>query len=213
MVSDPRAPAEQLLLLSDELQNNKILRAAAETFMQQGIAATRLGDIARAANMSHSRLFELYGSREDLLRIILDAESDAVYRPMMEAISSFKTPLEAVRFGIRRRCVFMTDTILPKLSRMVRNESKHLPEIADTLLTTDGKELSQAVSERLMQKLIIRGLFRPDINVEFAARQFLGMVDQAFGPESRLTGQPIEKFDEYLDDCAAMFVERYGVVF
>lgn len=213
MVSDPRVPAEQLLLLSDELRNNMMLRAAAETFLRQGIAATRLSDIARAANMSHSYLFELYGSREAMLRIILDAESDAVYRPMMEAISRFKTPLEAVRFGIRRRCVFMTDTILPRLSRMVRNESKHLPEIADTLLTTDGKEISQAIGERLLQKLIMQGLFRPEINVEFAARQFLGMVDQAFGPETRLTGQPLEKFDEYLEDCAAMFVERYGVVF
>ncbi|MEO0366984.1 MAG: helix-turn-helix domain-containing protein [Pseudomonadota bacterium] len=198
-------------VVSEELRDNEVLRAAAQIFLERGFRATRLQDIADAAGVSYAEVADRYGNRETIFRLIVDAEVSAMRMPFVEAIPTFETTLDAARFAAERQHLLMTRTILPRLAHLVMAETEQVPEIADTLLTNDGREMSQAVGEASMQALIMRGLIREDTNVPFAVRQFYGMLNQAFNHEHIITGKPIPDLHEYMEDCVQWFVSRYGV--
>lgn len=210
MRSSTRVEAPGFPVVSDELRSSKVLRAAAQIFLERGFRATGLQDIADAAGVTYAAVADKYGNRETIFRLIVDAEVHAMRMPYLEAIPAFESTLEAARFAAERQHMLMTRTILPRLAYLVMAETEHVPEIADTLITNDGTEMSQALGEFAMQALIIKGLIKPDTNVPFAVRQFFGMLNQAFNHEHIITGKPIADLHEYMEDCVQWFVSRYG---
>ncbi|MEL6368529.1 MAG: TetR/AcrR family transcriptional regulator [Pseudomonadota bacterium] len=210
MRNKARVEEGKLPILSEELASNDVLRTAAELFLDKGLAASKLVDIADAAGVSYAEVFDQYGNRETIFRLIVDHEVTAMRTPFIEAIPKFETAIAAARFAAQRQHVLMTRTILPRLAQLVITEAETLPEIRDTLLTPDGQELIQAVGEFSMRGLQIRGLIKQDIDVSIAVRQFYGLINQAFNHEPMLTGKQIDNLDEYIEDCCQWFVSRYG---
>lgn len=73
----PKTP-EQYEQIRDE-RREQILRAGLELFARRGLAATKIGDIAKAAGVSHGLLYHYFESKEAIyVELVKSAWEDAV---------------------------------------------------------------------------------------------------------------------------------------
>lgn len=87
---------EQNAMIKDE-RREQILRAALRVFASRGFAATKIGDIAARAGMSHGLVYHYFASKEEIFRELLQR----AIKTSAESLTSVETlpisPIEKVR--------------------------------------------------------------------------------------------------------------------
>lgn len=68
-----------------ERSRDRILAAAGRLMRENGIAGSSVGDIMKAAGMTHGGFYRHFASKDDLLAASLTAAFDAFARPLLDA--------------------------------------------------------------------------------------------------------------------------------
>lgn len=79
------------------LNKDKLVATATELFASKGYQATSVRDIANAMDMTVSNIYHYFGSKEGLLRAILEHYSQILLDQLREAVSRAVNPLERFR--------------------------------------------------------------------------------------------------------------------
>ena len=111
-----------------------ILRAARRLFAEHGYAATSINDIAEEAGVATQTIYARLGSKRGMLLALIDLiDQEAGVGPLAEAVLSARTPVAALRAGVR----------------LTRSFQERCGDIIDALFTAAGAEaeLADAVAE------------------------------------------------------------------
>lgn len=84
-----------------EKKKEQILKAATELFRVHGFKRVSVGDIAEKAGVSHVTIYNHFGSKEDLVRVVVKTQMRSAidrYRDILESDMDFLKKLEAIVF-------------------------------------------------------------------------------------------------------------------
>lgn len=113
--------------MPSEERRRRIMQAADQLFAASGYAAVSMTDIAQRCEMSKKTLYELFRSKEELLKALI-ADADAF--PLSEAATDDADPAEALRSTLRAIARFVLSERHINISRLVIAESGSAPELA-----------------------------------------------------------------------------------
>jgi AcrR family transcriptional regulator len=152
-----------------------ILDAAVKVFARQGFHACRVSDIADEAGVAYGLLYHYFPSKDDVLSTLF-LERWGVMLEMIRAVD--REPLPA-REKLTAIASFIVDSysrdpdlmkvIIVEVTRAANSFGQtHLAQIREAYL------LIAAIVTKAQQE----GIFKPDIDAEFAAMTFYGAIEQ-----------------------------------
>ncbi len=158
-----------------ELTRQALLKAAIRVFSQQGYAATRLEDIAEAAQVTRGAVYHHFGGKAELFAEIIDEASQTGDRAIQRAIQEGGTFLEIIQ------------RILVYTLQLLADDGEYKASLALLLFNAWGSpDLAPMNARHLEQNRVqleqiagffraahARGEIRADINPEVAARAFV----------------------------------------
>ena len=127
-------------------QRDNIIHHASKMFVEQGIKAVRMDDIAQELSISKRTLYELFGDKEELIYHSIKYYSEQACERRKKQISDLENPLEIMVISIRD----MIDAA-PVAGRIRRNMRKFYPtvyaKLEEEVQTTSHNDLKRWVSE------------------------------------------------------------------
>lgn len=87
---------EQNEMIKDE-RREQILSAALKAFAKRGFAATKIGDIAARANLSHGLVYHYFKSKEEIFYVLLERAMQTATQTLTSVESLPLSPLDKVR--------------------------------------------------------------------------------------------------------------------
>lgn len=132
-------------------------------FMEQGIKAVRMDDIAQELSISKRTLYELFDDKEELIYQSLLHHSLEARERRAKQISNIDNPLEIMVICLRD----MFDTA-PTAGRIRRNVKRFYPSVY-TRLEDGVQSKSMEDIKRWIASCKECGYFVEDINIKFAA--------------------------------------------
>lgn len=133
-----------------------------EMFVEEGVKSVRMDDLAQRLGMSKRTLYEMFGSKENLL---------------YEAMILFRKELDRCHAEIGRSAenvlegIFLVLEHLMKISHETRTMTSNLqrfyPEVWERLSALDDAEHRSKLRWQLEQGMA-EGFFRDDVNIELA---------------------------------------------
>ncbi len=194
---------------ASDAREQAILDTALKLFLERGYEDVSLARVASAARLTPAEVHRRFGSKADLVSLLLDREIERMRQPFLDAVPRFDTTLDAARYLASWHRGVMQNTPFLKLARLVAIAAPRQPELRGMLVSSDGVETCQAFMEHVVSELIERGLVR-ECDVRMAVRHYFGMMNQALLVEPFATGKPIADLEDYLDSCARAFCTLYG---
>ncbi len=86
-----------------------LLTAALQVFSQNGYSATRLDDIARAAEVTRGAIYHHFGGKEELYKALVTEKSAGVNQLANEIVAEGGTPAEILRRLLVRLFEYLAD--------------------------------------------------------------------------------------------------------
>lgn len=143
-------------------QRENIIHHAAKMFVEQGIKAVRMDDIAQELGVSKRTLYELFSDKEELIYHSIRYYSEDARERRMKHISDMVNPLEVMVVSLRD----MIDAA-PVAGRIRRNIRRFYPSVYKRL-EDDVQSKSKEDLERWVAGCIECGYFEPSVKVKFA---------------------------------------------
>jgi AcrR family transcriptional regulator len=175
-----------------------IIEAALGCFGRQGLTKTTVVDIARAADVSRSTVYEYFQDKSAIVEACAEHSSQRFYREMAKAMGRG----ESLEDKLTRAAVFVT-----RARRFVEPETYFDADEVSLLLTKNAAVLLRECTEFLAPYLTaakLTGEVRKDLDVTAAAEWFSRMLFSLFStPSSTLN------MDD--DDVVADFVRSHAV--
>ncbi|MED5812116.1 TetR/AcrR family transcriptional regulator [Mycolicibacterium sp. 050232] len=175
-----------------------IISAAFACFRTRGLAKTTIVDIARAAEVSRSTVYEYFKDKETVVEACAEAASQRFYRNMAKAID--RDGGSTLEGKLVRAAVFVCQA-----RRVVEPEVYFDHQEVNLMLTKNAATLLQECSEFFAPYLSAArhtGEVRHDIDIPSAAEWFSRMLFSLFTTPSALIDN---------DDAVAEFVRPYAV--
>ena len=177
-----------------------IISAAFACFRTTGLRKTTIVDIARAADVSRSTIYEYFRDKETIVEACAEAASHRFYRNMVTAIDRHGgTTLEG---RLVRAAVFIAQA-----RRSVEPEAYFDSEEVNLMLTKNAATLLQECAEFLapyVSAARVTGEVRADLDVQLATEWFARMLFSLFTT-------PSPYFDVRDDEAVAEFVRAHVV--
>lgn len=177
-----------------------IISAAFACFRTTGLRKTTMVDIARAADVSRSTLYEYFRDKETIVEACAEAASQRFYRNMAKAVDRHGgSTLEG---RLTRAAVFVVQA-----RQVVEPEVYFDSEEVNLMLTKNAATLLQECAEFLapyVSAARVTGEVRSDIDVPTATEWFARMLFSLFTT-------PSPYFDAHDEDAVADFVRAYAV--
>lgn len=155
----------------------RIVDQAARMFMQQGIKAVRMDDIARELSVSKRTLYELFGDKEELLYQSMLAILEQEQQRHSIIAAQAHDPLEAMYMVLKE--VMNRSTVQ---NRMTGNLKKFYPAIFERLKQAGGRRSEDGLRQ-MLECGIEQGIFLEKINLELTIRLFYASVSSLKYPE------------------------------
>jgi AcrR family transcriptional regulator len=178
-----------------------ILDAAVKVFARQGFHACRVSDIADEAGVAYGLLYHYFPSKDDVLSTLF-LERWGVMLEMIRAVD--REPLPA-REKLTAIASFIVDSYRhdPDLMKVIIVE---VTRAANSFGQTHLAQIREAYTliAVIVTKAQQEGVFKPDIDAEFAAMTFYGAIEQV------LTGWIfglLPQGDEHFERAKQMVVE------
>jgi AcrR family transcriptional regulator len=175
-----------------------IIAAAMRCFGRQGLTKTTVVDIARAADVSRSTVYEYFRDKSDIVEACAEHSSQRFYREMARAMARG----ESLEDKLTLAAVFVT-----KARRFVEPEVYFDADEVSLLLTKNAAVLLGECSEFLAPYLAaakLTGEVRKDLDVASAGEWFARMLFSLFST-------PSSHLDMDDDRVVADFVRTYAV--
>jgi AcrR family transcriptional regulator len=153
-----------------ENTRQRIIRAAAEVFTENGYARTTTRSLATAAGITEVTLFRHFGSKENLFKEVVERFGGRTLSSEFEAqfTGDYRSDLhnlgqEFIRVAMQRS----------KIMRLMFFEADHFPELASAL-ASNPRQFRKMLSHYLNTQIEC-GVIKP-INTEAAAQAFWSMI-------------------------------------
>ena len=152
-----------------------ILDAAVKVFARQGFHACRVSDIADEAGVAYGLLYHYFPSKDEVLNTLF-LERWGVMLEMIRAVDAEQLP---VREKLGAIASFIVDSYRhdPDLMKVIIVE---VTRAANSFGQTHLGQIREAY--RLIGEIVTKaqeeGVFKPDIDAEFAAMTFYGAIEQ-----------------------------------
>ena len=160
------------------VHREKIASAASVLFMENGIAATSMDDIAKAAGYSKATLYVYFKNKEELVGILVLDSMKKLYNYIVSALERQKTTKEQYNFichGLvqyQEEFPFYFKMVLDKIN--IDFESRnYLPEEKETYQI--GEEINEKIKE-FLQSGMDKGDLRTNLNIMPVIFNFWGML-------------------------------------
>ncbi len=170
-----------------EARRQAILDAAADLFLEQGVENTTLSHIVARSKGSRSTLYQQFGSKEGLLRAMVQEATTDIWGVITENPDA-DLSTEAGLFDLG--CRFVSAALEPRalaVYRILACESRRLPELADVFYEFGPHTCEQLLADRFRQ------VFPPEragASAEQLAQIFLGSVMGIYHVERVLEIEP-----------------------
>ncbi|CAO3438115.1 hypothetical protein [Azospirillum doebereinerae] len=153
-----------------------LLDAASALFMEKGFEQTTLNDIFQRAGGSRTTLYEHFGDKAGLFRVMMEENSER-FLDMMAAVADAERdePVESAltRFGLHfAQCIL--DPRTTAILRILVAEGNRIPDIADAFFR-DGPDAAVGRFAAYLRGLADAGTLRI-ADPEVAAQAFMGMT-------------------------------------
>lgn len=160
------------------VHRENIASAASDLFMEKGIAATSMDDIAKAAGYSKATLYVYFENKEEIVGILVLGSMKKLYDYIVSALAqqeSTKSRYELICRGLVRyqeEFPFYFDMALSKINIDFENRN-YLPEEKETYLV--GEEINEKLRDFLTAGME-NGELRNDLEIMPAIFNFWGML-------------------------------------
>jgi AcrR family transcriptional regulator len=174
-------------------RRKEIFDATVHLFIEKGFTETSMREIARAADVGKSTLYDYYQSKDDILISYFSDELDILTKNAQEIIQQEDTVTEKLK-----------KIILMHMRYLVKNKHTFLKLSVEiqrlSLESQDRIQVKRHAYQDLVRALIEEGIrvkeFR-SVNALLAARSIFNLLGTAVFT-SRPTGSPEEMLDEVL---------------
>ena len=160
------------------VHREKIASAASVLFMERGIAATSMDDIAKAAGYSKATLYVYFENKEEIVGILALDSMKKLYHYIASALEQQQTTKEQYNFICRGLVQYQEE--FPFYFKMVLDKINidferhdYLPEEKETYQI--GEEINEKIKEFLISG-IDKGDLRSDLKVMPTIFVFWGML-------------------------------------
>ncbi len=160
------------------VHREKIVSAASALFMEKGIAATSMDDIAKAAGYSKATLYVYFENKEEIVGILALNSMKKLYDYISSALIQHETTKARYDFICRglvqyqEEFPFYFKMVLDKIN--INFESKeYLPEERETYQI--GEEINEKIKNFLLSGME-KGDLRNDLDIMPAIFNFWGML-------------------------------------
>ncbi len=157
---------------------DRITRAARGLFIMRGYRNTTVDDIAREAGMSKRTVYEIFSSKNDIAREVVEGELVVFASRTGDIINSGREPLEKLRdlsrFYVQLPYPGITPVALIDLQRELPELWARVEEVKQGILSDlrsvidDGKK---------------RGVFRRDMNSSVTIAALTGALESTMSPD------------------------------
>lgn len=174
-----------------------ILSKAAEKFLNLGVKSVTMDEIATELGISKKTIYAHFATKTKLV----EATALFVFERISEGVKTIRDekndPIEEM-YEIKK---FACQHLKNEKSSPQFQLQKYYPRIYSTIKSKQQKLLEDQIQKNL-NRGIQKGLYRPDLPVEFTSRIYfigmLGIKDRDLFPESEFsTSELIEKHLEY----------------
>jgi len=197
--------------LSPEERRLAIMAAAKDLFLSRGFSATSLEDIVAVSGGSLSTVYQLFGNKQGLFQALVNAATQQVTAPLLEAMTHHGEPREVLKAFAARLDALERSPDASGAFRLMMAEGGKYPELAQTLFDTGPDASRQVVVNYLNAEVMAGTLKIPD--VDLATEQFASMVcsdtklRNACGVAQPSTRDDV---DRRLESIVDMFLRAYG---
>jgi TetR/AcrR family transcriptional regulator, fatty acid metabolism regulator protein len=150
-----------------------LLDAAIRVFAEKGYHACRVGDIAKAADVSYGLLYHYFPSKEAVLETIFRE----TWSDMLAAVSGIEEAGGPAREQVRRVATVVLGSwkLNPDLVRLLVREVARSPQLQEEIA-----EIRQAMDalERIVRQGQASGEFRPALDSRLAAWVVYGALEE-----------------------------------
>ena len=160
------------------VHRENIVSAASTLFMERGIAATSMDDIAKAAGYSKATLYVYFENKEEIVGILVLNSMKKLYDYISSALIQYETTKARYDFICRglvqyqEEFSFYFKMVLDKIN--IDFESKeYLPEEGETYQI--GEEINEKIKNFLLSGME-KGDLRNDLDIMPAIFNFWGML-------------------------------------
>lgn len=160
------------------VHREKIASAASVLFMDKGIAATSMDDIARAAGYSKATLYVYFKNKEELVGILVLDSMKKLYHYIVSALELQETTKKQYNFICRglvryqEEFPFYFKMVLDKINIDFENH-EYLPEEKETYQI--GEDINEKIKEFLLSGMG-KGDLRADLKIMPVIFNFCGML-------------------------------------
>lgn len=152
---------------------DEILDAALDVFIETGFDAARMDDIAARAGLSKAGVYLYFGSKEALLRALIDREIAPIAAGLAAlAEGGADDPVGTIRMLGALAAAQLSQPRIFAIPRLMISISNRFPDLA-AHYRTEIVERAKAALEKLVAAGIAKGIFRK-VDPEAAVRAVVG---------------------------------------
>ena len=156
-------------------QKQKIINAAFDLFLERGIKAVKMDDIASVMGMSKRTLYEIFGTKEMLLKEVMEKSFRRRDMDMQRYIDDAHGDVLKILASIFHAQTEMMTTVNPAFY-------DDLMSYPDLLSSMDAKQRSRRqYILNFFNQGVNDGIFRPEINYDVLLESFSNMASTIVG--------------------------------
>jgi len=183
----------------------RIVRAAADLFMERGFGGTTVREIGERAGVGQSSLYHHARSKGQLLAELHGKHVQDIIEQLEEILESKESPTAQLR-DVIKALTAMVDTHRAVVTVYLR-ESYALSDDARKQVGIERRK-NDAIIDQIIRRGLDTGEFRPDLDIQLTRRAILGMVNWTYQWYQPNGPQTIEQIGEYFGDLAVAAVTK-----
>lgn len=176
---------------------NKILHKAGDLFLSRGFKSVTMDEIAKEMGISKKTIYEYFSTKTKLVETttfnlyqIISNEIDRIYAQNLDPITEM---YEIKKFLMRK--------LKGEKASPIFQLQKYYPEIFQKVRDMQFEKMKTCLKQNL-QRGIIQGLYRENLNYEFVSRIYFiginGIKDNGIFPKSEFSAKEVhEEFLSY----------------
>ena len=154
-------------------QKENIIHHASKMFVEQGIKAVRMDDIAQELSISKRTLYEMFGDKEELLFQGIVCIMDQHQRILSEKTKSCKNMMEVMLVSVQELCGGGHNSEFER--RLTTNLQKFYPNVMEKVQRHHA-EMGYRGLKYALDTCNAEGLLDPHVDVEIMSRLFLSTL-------------------------------------
>ena len=145
-------------------QRELIIEQTTKMFVNHGVKAVRMDDIAHELSVSKRTLYELFGDKEELLYLCIKHFIEEGRTRRQKQIAEIDNDLEIMLFSVRDMI-----SVAPVSARMRRNIKRFYPSVFKRM-EDDAQKASRDDLRRWLEKCVEQGYMVSTSNCDFVAK-------------------------------------------